>query len=567
MYAKLITLCALLATLVLTGCPGSNEAAADKAPTAIRCDQNADCPKHLDSCQHNLCVDGKGITDPIRVSAHIYPPSDRPELAPLSLSNVDLDTQAPLVVSLDDMVTVNGRLQNAARETVSGIFTLFFTRQDDIAGRRYMATVTTDESGSFSAQLPAGVYSVSISDTQSDLPDASSTLTVDAGNQGRPVYLSAPQPEDFIRWSGRLTRLNAQLETRPIADVTIWASSQEGTSQSTQSTTDENGRFSFYLHRSIDKFRVHVRGKMIADDQSVYLVPSTSTDVFEADLNGSESNLDIPGSEVILGHLQPASLFRGIVLDEQDRPVSNARILAQNRNTLPWDDEIIGATMRSTLEARATTNEEGEFEIYFPPTEEVHLTAFSGEDDILITDPERTLSLYPGSDGPGAPILLRATRGHTIDFEVLSSRELPVENYEARLELVNSDLLSARHFDASIDEFGRAFSMNIHQDARTPRMRRGVWRISITPTLDSNLPMWSTTRQILSEEQKQLTIVLPQGVAGRFQILDPSGEPIRGASVDIFIDFGDSDIRRVGTAQSNSEGNASMVLPFLPTAD
>lgn len=563
----------LLLCLLTFGCPNdSGMGGHAEAPTRQSCETAADCEAWHGVCQHNICVDGPERPGAMEVSVVVYPPADRPDIAHLTIENVDLDLATPVEIQLPQTVAVNGALQDTRGNAVQGRWSLFFSKNDDLPGSRYSNATYTDDNGTFALQLPEGSYTVTLIDSSSELPEHVEHIEVSKRNEGQPLYLTAPGSDAYIRWTGRLTRYNHDWETRPVEDVVIWASSDDGT-QSTLATTSEDGLFAFYLDRKTTRFRLHVRGKTIQTNGAVFVIPSTTTHAYEVDIHAEASAMEIPG-EVTLGQLPEAVLVQGVAHDANGYLVPRARILAHARlddEIFGEGDESTGGASRATIEVRTEADDDGAFSFYFPSLENVQLTGFSAEGAIALSNPELLIHTFLGDEGIAGPHVLVLSEGLPFNIHVQSAKGAPVADYDASLTLIDSPLLSPRLYNASIGEFSSAFSFfrdNL-PSAMSPQLavRPGTWRLTITPSVSLNFPNWTRDLTIEDWRVEDLDITLPAGVATRFHVYDADGAPLRNASVEIHLrgENAATELRRVAQAITDSDGGVSLLLPY-PTA-
>lgn len=561
--ALMITLASLL---LATACAFDNSEAHEAPPTAPQpmiCDTDADCASADRNCQHGLCVDGpKGAE--VRLSAAILPPPDRTALSPLTINQQDFPLDERIHVALRRTRSVNGKVTQPGREKL-GKVQIFFSRQSDIPGRRYTNSTSTDAQGNFAIQLPEGDYTVTLRTEWEDFPEHNTTLRVKDNTEGAMVYFDLPREDHYMRWTGRLVRLDQKNDTHPVQDVILWAQDTQSSARSSMATTDENGVFTFYLAKSVTAFQMQSRARNVTDNGETYAIPAATFPTFYVEYPDDVSTQDIPGYELNLGKLQPSKRIAGIVVDPYDEPVAGARVFAQTRVLENNDLDFDGGPTRATIEHSEITDESGAFSFLFPPYSGVSLTAFDNQYGPRLTDARDVLNLSNPDINDDSSIVLKLRAPTEVSFDVRDAQEQPINYFEVNFELIDSDRLSARQYDARSEEFGGMFSIR-EEMIRQVELPKALWNITIVPRADYTLPrFWFT--QALDEKTSTVQAFLPHGVVAAFQVDDDQGQPVRGATVELWAEELISNKRStpllLGTGQSDASGRANVLIPYL----
>lgn len=552
--------------LLLLGCSWDNSVSHDTPPPTpqfLTCDIDADCDAYNRNCQHGLCVDGpKGAE--VRVSAAIFPPPDHTALGPLTLNQQSFSLDERIHVALGRTLSVNGKVSQLGKEKL-GKVQLFFSRQDDLSGRRYTNNASTDAQGNFSIQLPEGDYTVTLRTEWEDFPEHNTTLHVSQDLEGSLVYFDLPRESDYVRWTGRLVRLDENNDTHPVSDVTLWAQDTHSTARSSLGVSDENGVFTFYLAKSVESFQIQLRQRTVTQAGRMYAIPSSTFPTLEAEYGEESGAQEIPGYELNLGRIKPSVRISGIVLDHKSQPVSGARVFAQTRVSESNDLVFEGGPTRATIDHSETTDLDGRFSFLFPPYDGISITAFDNQYGPQLSDARRILNL--GTDDPisNSEIELQLKAPIPVTFDIRDAFEQPVEYFEATFDLVDSELLSSRHYDARTEEFGGVFSVR-DEMIRGIELPAAYWNITIAPRADYTLPRFWFTQE-LTEESSTIHAYLPHGVVAGFLVQDDQGQPVRGATVELWaedtFDAKRSTPLLLGTAQSDAKGHANVLIPYL----
>lgn len=565
----------LLILFALIGCSLDTERTQNPPPHAIEpllCEIDSDCDAYGRNCQHGLCVDGPKDAF-VRLSATILPPPDRGALSQQSIRDVTTDLADAITIPLERTVSVVGTISQRGKAT-PGRVQLFFSRNGDVPGRRFTNNTTSDDQGRFDVQLPKGEYSVSLRTESEAFPEHNTTLHVDETTEGSMVNFELPAETEFARWTGRLVRLDEDHVTHAVPGVTLWAQDTESSKRSSMAVNDENGVFSFYISRSVKSFQIQIRSRVIEDNGQHYAIPSSTFPPIYAEYETVDGVAppeappaqQIPGYELVIGQLKPSVNVTGTVVDSDAHPVAGARVLAQTR--IPSGElEIEDASpTRSALEQVAVSDENGTFEFLFPPYPEVSITAFDNHLGPRLSDPDRSVDLVSAgsSDAEGLELILRQSM--RVDFDVRDAAGQPVDYFDATFELQDSAELSARNYDARSEELGGSHAVR-PDNTTVVRVPEGKWNVTITPRVDLTLPRFRFS-QHLTRESPTVAATLPQGIVAAFNIEDDLGERVRGATVELWLETVDATgrpaARMLGSAQSDADGRATVLIPYIP---
>lgn len=569
MRSTLEYLLCMVALLCCVGC-AFDEDTADSGPLGpqpLRCDADADCAPYQRTCQYSLCVDGPKDQS-VTASVALFPPPDRSDLGPETLNNLRLDLGKRIFLPLHRTQTVNGKVTQDDNEKL-GKVQLFFSRQGDIPGRRYTQSTSTDAQGTFSAQLPKGDYTVTLRTEWEDFPEHNTRLRVSDETDGAPVYFYLPPQSDYVRWTGRLVRLDEYNDTHPVPEVTLWAQDTQSSTRSSLATTDENGVFTFFLSSDVEAFQVQLRARTLTDDGSTFAIPTATFPTLYPEYDPTTREQDIPGYELNLGALKPSVPIGGTVVDSDENPVEGARVLALTRlSANNAATEETGPT-RAVFEQGSTTDAEGHFSFLFPAYDDVSITAFHHLHGprLSLAAPTRDLAESTSSDLESMTIQLQ--RPIPVDFHLEDRLGQRVGYFEVAFELLDSELLSARNYDTQNEEIGGVFSVR-EEMIRPVELPPAHWDITIVPRADYTAPRYEFT-QVIDSSTPMIKRTLPFGVVAGFQFLEPSGAPIRGVTVEIWSTSEEENptggARLLGSAQSNASGHANVLLPFFPSRD
>lgn len=556
----------LVAVLICVGCGFDNDTAdsgSPPGPQPLICETDRDCEAYQRTCQYNLCVDGPK-DQVVTASVAVFPPPDRSDLAPQTLQNQTLELHERISLPVHRTRTVNGKVSQQGKDK-PGRVQVFFSRQGDISGRRYTQNATTDAQGNFSVQLPQGDYTVTLRTEWEDFPEHNTTLSVSDDTDGTPIYFYLPPESSYVRWTGRLVRLDEHNDTHPVPEVTLWAQDTQSSARSSLSVTDENGVFTFFLSRSVEAFQIQVRPRTLVDAGRTFSIPSATFPTFYPEYGEDGTEQDIPGYELNLGALKPSVRVAGIVLDAYAAPVAGARVFAQTR--LSENNAVIDESgpIRATIEQGGTTDADGHFSFLFPAYNDVSITAFDNQYGLRLSDAfMHHLSDTNSNDLQNMTLQLRDPI--RVDFRVADGLGRLLKYFEISFELVDSDMLSARNYDARNEEIGGVFSVR-EEMIRPVELPPAHWNVTIVPRADYTVPRYDFTT-LIDERNSQLDITLPLGIAAGFQVEDSSGAPIRGATVEVW-SSDDTNVkgdgpRLLGSAQSDADGYANVLLPFFP---
>lgn len=564
-----------LVLIGLIGCSLDTERTQNPPPHSIEpllCETDSDCDVYDRNCQHGLCVDGPKDAF-VRLSATILPPPDRSALSQQSIRDVATDLVEPITISLQRNVSVVGTISQRGKPS-PGRVQMFFSRNGDVPGRRFTNNTTSDDQGRFDVQLPKGEYSVSLRTESEAFPEHNTTLRVNEKTEGSMVHFELPPETDFVRWTGRLVRLDENHVTHAVPSVTLWAQDTESSMRSSMAVNDENGVFSFYMSRSVKSFQIQIRSRVIEDNGQHYAIPSSTFPPIRAEYEVGDADempdapppQQIPGYELVIGQLKPSVKVTGMVVDSDAHPVVGARVLAQTRipsGDLEFED---ASPTRSALEQVAISDEDGTFEFLFPPYPEVSITAFDNQLGPRLSDPHRTVDLISAESNDISGIELIVRQSMRVDFDVRDAAGQPVDYFDATFELQDSAELSARNYDARSEELGGSHAVR-PDSPNAVRVPEGQWNVTIAPRVDLTLPKFRFV-QHLTRESPTVEATLPLGIAAAFHIEDDLGERVRGATVELWLetkdDAGRLSSRMLGSAQSDADGRATVLIPYLP---
>lgn len=561
-------LISFLFVLAAFGCSLDAKRSQTPPPHAVEpllCESDRACESYGRNCQHGLCVDGpKDAT--MRLSATILPPPDRTSLSQLSARNSITQLDEAITIPLKRTVSVIGTIVQRGKAS-PGRVQMFFSRNGDVPGRRYTNNTTSDDQGRFDVQLPTGDYSVALRTESEAFPEHNTELRVDEKTEGSMVNFDLPAETDYVRWTGRLVRLDEDHVTHAVPDVTLWAQDTHSSARSSLAVNDQNGVFSFYMPRSVKSFQVQIRSRVIEHDGQSYAIPSSTFPVIHAEYDDdSGAPQQLPGYELVIGQLKPSVKVAGTVIDADGHPVAGARVLAQTR--IPTVDlEMQDASpTRSALQQNAVSDENGYFEFLFPPYPEVSITAFDNQYGPRLSEAERTLDLVSAGPNGAKGIELRVRQSMRIDFDIRDASGQIVDYFDAAFDLQDSAELSSRNYDARSEELGGTYA--VHPDnTNAVRIPEGQWNVTITPRVDLTLPRFRFS-QHLDRQSPTLKATLPQGVVAAFNIEDDLGEVVRGATVELWLETEDeagrSSAQMLGSAQSDADGRATVLIPHIP---
>lgn len=549
--------------LLTVGCSLDNSRTSDaplSPPEALVCESDSDCEAYDRNCQHGLCVDGPKDAK-VHVSAAIFPPPDRSSMSPLTFKGESIALDKPITITLPRARSINGQVSQPNKSKV-GRVQVFFSRQGDIPGRRFTTSTTTDDQGNFATQLPDGEYTVTLRTESESFPEYNTTLQVDDTSEGSMVYFDLPSEDSYVRWTGRLVRLDDANDTHAVPDVTLWAQDTQSSARSSMAISDENGVFTFYLSKDVETFQIQLRARDIKHGDETYAIPSSTFPTFEAGGDADSDTLEIPGYELNIGKLMPSKRISGTVYNTEGEPVSGARVLARTRLSYHENAPTDGGPQRSTIEHSTTTEEDGTFSFLFTPHEVVSVTAFDNKNGPQVSDAHHVIDLSQDDASAGRNLELTLQPSLPLDFDIRDASGNPVQYFEATFDVQDSEELSARSYDAHSEELGGVFSIR-EEMLGSVQVPAGVWKITIAPRVDLTLPRYWLSHRVQTD-QTTIRADLPQGIAAGFHIEDEQGEIVRGATVELWAESstGDAPIL-LGSAQSDGDGRATVLIPFV----
>lgn len=527
------------------------------------CTRNSDCDSGL-NCQYGICVSGP-VGQETSISIQITPPAERSDLAPYSLRNLPIRTgESYGRWALNTQRNVFGDVVvGSSREPVRA--TIYFTSKEGIPGTQYTIGANTDSSGRYTALLPEGSYDITVVTARDDIPEFKTSVEVLP--LAAPLSFVLPDTKEYIRWSGRLVRLDERQITRPVAGVNVWAVPADGSGQSTMATTDAEGNFAVWLHRDVREFRFQVRGGTIVDGHSdeEFIVPTStfSPVVIDFELPENETQLWIPGELLVLNRLSSPVKTTGIVVNENGEPQPDAYVMATGRiNELPVISEI--TVERAALVSRAKTNERGEYELQLQPGVSYQITAAGWHEEIALSSARK---LQVPNDG-------RTTLENVnITLESMKLRQVSIRlgpsfarniNVEVSARMLNSETAPIREYDIPQDLLTSINVANAASEVFHIPLLNGLWEFTFSAPETLALPTTTVRWNLYTDSASRvpLQFEFPPGVVIAGTIHDERGEPLRGATLDVWQESPDGTPKHLGRATTLSDGEIRVVIPW-----
>ncbi|MGM0555647.1 MAG: hypothetical protein ACQEVA_04625 [Myxococcota bacterium] len=282
---KLIILAALLVALLMGGC------GADRVP--LNEGFQPDCTSQADCASGEVCVEGYcSVEDPSRFDLDFrFFPSRDTSYRPQVFENVTSVDGQRLNFGLEPAVNISSGSRGILYSDGSGgpSGNLIFTPVG-IDDSRFTTQVRTDYESGFQVLLDPGMYTVTFVPESDSLPQK--TWSDVEFTSSREFSRRMPTVSSLQRIEGFLTHeVQNPTTILPVPDATVYATAEDGKVISTASTTDSEGRFSFYVEKNVGLYDLHV-----GPSPANALVPSTVfEDVFEATDTGC---LSADGSDI-----------------------------------------------------------------------------------------------------------------------------------------------------------------------------------------------------------------------------------------------------------------------------
>lgn len=551
----------LLAAILIAGCSPQADGNDEPRYEPRVCVSDSDCSLGARTCQFQRCVDGPSDVF-TRLSIAVEPPEGRDDLAPFVLRNVEWQTnQSQGAWQLQRTRTVQGAVRQTNNpDPVRG--TLFFEPKDGIAGRRYVVPVDTDAKGAFHLSLPPGPYTVTVRPEREEIPESMFEIVVD--DEAAPVNFQLPSSQSYVRWSGRLVRLTDDYQTAPLEGVTLWATSSTDGRNSTPAVTDANGHFSVQMHSDVVAFRLQVRGRSIRQGDETLLVPSaTFRELVIPNVVVPGSNVEIPGFDLILGLISPATTVEGsVTIAGSNVRVDRARVMATAR-PVAIDEEFTPLPVeRSMLEIRATTDIEGQFEMQLPGGYEYTFTAAQADYGILLS-PAVLVTVAEAGDIPNDPVHLSLDLAPTRLISVTESDgKTIVDHYDITASLMSADNANLRNYDLSSDQMSVAAHSAFAAGLVQLPLVDGLWRVVLTGRADYTLPQ--TVLYLHSADMPDATMLaFDPGFTLAATIVDELNAPLRGATVEVWSEEDAAAPRLLAVGKSDAQGVFRLIVPWL----
>lgn len=561
----LVILLGLFVAVVMPACYDDN----DEPPGAVveefrpECSASRKCAEGL-NCQWGICVDGPS-GEQFSVSLHIVPPAQRGDLSPLTFRQMPLESGTSYGTwSLQPQRSIFGQVMlGNSREGVRAL--IYFTGRDGISTARHVLSTATSEDGSFTAALPEGAYDIAVLTDRPDIPEYHTTI--DVLPVAAPLNITLPDATEYIRWSGRLVRLDDNQVTRPITNVRIWAVASDGSGQSTSATTDQEGVFSVWLHRDVLEFRFQIRGGTTQDaDSGNELMLPTSTFapiIIEEGWFPTEPHQWIPGEMLVMNRLDSPITLSGVVRNTAGEPVPDAHLLATARLDEP--SSISGLSVeRATFTARASTDASGRFTLLLQPSLDYQITAASWLDGVHLSAARTTKGLLNGEPITNFDITMEPLLPREVEIVVNPAFRTPVA-VEIVAEMVSTPTAALRDYDIAQDLLT---SVNALSDVKSPAqvpLMAGTWWLRFAATSHAAIPTTSVLLEV-DRENKPLRFVFPQGIVVAGTVNDERGNPLPGATVEVWLEREDGSATYLGRGSSYRDGEVRAVISWPLTS-
>lgn len=498
------------------------------------CQTSADCPAGT-SCQLGLCISGEaGETE--ELAFYVEPASSSSvEEGPnwrQAQSYVSGATIATL--STRPMVVLQGRVLIDNEDGASPLqATLYLTARDGLPGRRVRKSVQSAEDGTFAVAVPQGAYSLTIRPDRGDIPDRNYQL--DEINPSLRQEFLLPAITDYVRWQGRIVRLDDDNVTRPVARATVFAVSTEDGTQSTVALSGDDGRFTVFVDPQAGPYRFQVRASEESENDAITLpVPSATFAPLEPQVEYIDNIgiATIPGGDLVVGQFFDTRTLTGRVVNDEGVGVGDVNVVATSvvdNEGLPSAGPLLE---RLSFTSRTRTGPGGAFTLTVLPDldyrivaakldEQVRLapaiTIDSGNLDPVGPNPELVLQLEAASpqriivqDPEGNPYESPAL----VEGQLLTFVDTPIADYQLPDDLTRRSVDVEGSNETTLPLFPGRWQFTIEdQEGRRPRTR------SFTS---------------VARAQQSVTLRLTEGGVLAGNITDSEGEPLASARVEVW---------------------------------
>ena len=547
----------LLAVAALAGC---GEETSGGSTWALTCSNDAQCFSRQ-TCQFELCVDGARDQE-LQLSFYFQPPGTRTDLTDNWVRDVPWTTgRTARTWQLDPPVSVQGTVRRGEGLTAPGErSTVFFAARNGIPGRRFRQSAQTDDEGNFTANLPGKVYDITITPQRDDVPET--TLLFDELRNDTPLRINLPGTDHYTRWQGRVVQLNLDGETIPVTRASIIATSVDGSTTSTRSDTDAEGRFAVYVDPDTGPYRFQVRPGLTATSGSVVgSVPSVTFIAAwpEPLVSDSPAVAEVPGGgDLVIGQWPQPRFHVGSAVDTLGNPVPGARVLISARIPEALTPEIGIPVERAIIEQRAIAGRDGRFVATLVPGVDYRITAIEVGDQLRLSEPlfvttddlrdGLVVTLEDIGVAGVRPLTLRTGEvvpGLTVAIQPETFRDHPIGWYDIPTSLLR--YVSATGPDGV---------------ARLPAFE-GSWTVRVDSGPFTSLAPTTRTLRLAPDETVDLQLDPATVIAGR--VADANGNSVAGVAVEIYAEFDDTS-RLLGTGTTDANGQYRVVIPVSEQA-
>lgn len=547
-----------LSALLLWSC--SDDTSEFDEPDAS-CVEDLDCPPGA-HCQLGLCVVGPDRA-PVELAFYVEPgpgvaPGDGPNWfsAETYMTGSAVETFATrrLAVLQGDVLLDDATSRSGLAAT------LYFTASDGLPGRRFRRSVQTDGDGAFSVALPDGAYSLTVRPERSDIPER--TFEIASIQEAVRAEFVLPAIESYIRWQGRVARLDSNNVTRPVARATVFAASIEGGAQSTVALTDDDGRFAVFVDPDAGPFRFQIRSSQESESDTITLpIPSATF----APLQPEPEYVDgigiatIPGGDLVVGQFFSTRTLSGRVVDADGDGVPRVNVIASARVSSEGLPQLGPELERLGFESRTQTLEDGSFSFSLVPGLDYRLVATQFEeqvrlapaqsvtsDELLPDEPEEvTLTLenavpqrlhVSGPDGT-SPSTIALVEAELLDFV-----ETPIGDYQLPDDLTRRSAEVPPGDDATLPLFPGRWQFTLEDESWGPHPR-------------------SRSFESIARAQQSVNLRYAQGGIIAGNVTDHRGNPLPQARVEVWT-FDEAGPFLIETVISESDGSFRCRVPL-----
>lgn len=528
---KLLLHIIMLCVCTLTGCADDQ---AGEPSGLLDCQSSADCPAGT-SCQLGLCISGEaGETEELAFYVEPAPSSSVDEGPNWRQAQSYLSGATIATLSTRPMVVLQGRVLLDNEDGASPLqATLYLTARDGLPGRRVRKSVQSAEDGTFAVAVPQGAYSLTIRPDRGDIPDRNYQL--DEINPSLRQEFLLPAITDYVRWQGRIVRLDDDNVTRPVARATVFAVSTEDGTQSTVALSGDDGRFTVFVDPQAGPYRFQVRASEESENDAITLpVPSATFAPLEPQVEYIDNIgiATIPGGDLVVGQFFDTRTLTGRVVNDEGVGVGDVNVVATSvvdNEGLPSAGPLLE---RLSFTSRTRTGPGGTFTLTVLPDldyrivaakldEQVRLapaiTIDSGNLDPVGPNPELVLQLEAASpqriivqDPEGNPYESPAL----VEGQLLTFVDTPIADYQLPDDLTRRSVDVEGSSETTLPLFPGRWQFTVEdQDGRRPRTR------SFTS---------------VARAQQSVTLRLTEGGVLAGNITDSEGEPLAGARVEVW---------------------------------